>query len=192
MPPRKTDTEKPPAKPAKPEPPQVTPDKIAEWKSHVARMAKKAAPYDLDLEDLEKQVIKIEQQIPAPPPLIASAEDTAKCQVHLRKVVHLRTKLTQIQTRCIQAKAVWSHILKAIKGHLWIQPEVLALKNDTARGTVVRKVAGRLEWKYTQVGALIEVADKVIWTLKDNQRAVHGMIEAATEERFLYLQGMEK
>jgi len=176
----------------KPEPPKVTPEKIKEWKAHVARLAKKAAPYDLDMDDLEKRVIAIEQQIPNPPPEIRSAKDTAKCQTHLRKLAYLRTQLTQIQTRMIQAKAVWNHILKVIKGYLWIQEEVLALKNDTARSTVMRKVAGKLEWKYTLVSSLIEAADKVIWTLKDNQRAVHGMIEAATEERFLYMQGMEK
>jgi hypothetical protein len=170
----------------------VTPEAISEWKSYVARLAKKAAPYDLDLDDIESRVIKIEQGIPKPPPVIASAETTRAHQVHLRKVCHLRTQLTQIQTRMIQSKSVWGHILKAVKGYLWVQPAVLALKNDTARSTVVRKVAGRLEWKYMQVGALIEAADKVIWTLKDNQRAAQAMIEAATEERFLYLQGMEK
>lgn len=170
----------------------IAPDRIREWKQYVAKLAKKADPYDLDMKDLEKMVAEIEQQIPVPPPVIASVEDTRKHQVHLRKLCHLRTKLTQIQTRMAQAKYVWSHILKAIKGYLWVQPEVIALKNDTARGTVVRKVAGRLEWKYAQVNALIDAADKLIWTLKDNQRAVQAMIEAATEERFLYLQGMEK
>lgn len=190
--PRKTDTDKKAKPEPKPGPPEVTPAKVKEWRGHVSRLAKKAEPYDLDMEELEKMVAEIEQQIPAPPPVIQSVDDTRKHQVHLRKLCHLRTKLTQIQTRMAQAKSVWSHILKAVKGYLWIQPEVQALKNDTARSTVVRKVAGRMEWKYAQVNALIDAADKVIWTLKDNQRAVQAMIEAATEERFLYLQGMEK
>jgi hypothetical protein len=196
---KKTPTKKAPAKktpakpkPVKPEPPQVTPEKIEDWRAHVARLAKKAKPYDLDLDDIEKRVVQIEQQIPNPPPVIRTAEECSKHQAHLRKLCHLRTQLTQIQTRCIQAKAVWSHILKVIKGYLWIQPEVVALKNDTARSTVVRKVAGKLEWKYTLVGSLIDASDKVIWTLKDNQRAVQAMIQAANEEQFLYRQGMEK
>lgn len=178
--------------PAKPGPPRVTPEKVAEWKTAAKRLAKKAEPYDIDLDDVERRIIAIEQRIPKPPPVIQSATECNAHQEHLRKLCLLRTRLTQIQSKCVQSKAVWSHVIKIIKGYLWTQPEVVALKNDTARATVTRRVMGELEWKYTLVGSLIEAADKINWTIKDNQRAVLGMIQAASEERFLYQQGMEK
>jgi hypothetical protein len=188
-------TKKTPAKPApakKPGPPQVTDEKVAEWRAYAKRLAKRAAPYDLDLDDIEKRIIDIEQRIPQTPPVIHSAAECTQHQSYLRRLCHLRNKLTQIQSRCIQSKAVWGHVIKMVKGYLWTQAEVVALKNDTARTTVTRRVIGRLEWNYTLVSSLIEAADKINWTIKDNQRAVLGMIQTASEERFLYQQGMEK
>jgi len=190
MTPAKTSTKKAAPKP-KPDL-TITAAKLEDWRNHARRLGRRTKPYDLDLSDIEQRLVEIEQQIPATPPVIRSSQNCDQHQAHLRKLAHLRTKVAQIQTRCIQSKAVWGHVIKIIKGFLWTQPEVAALKNDTARATVSQKVMGRLEWKYTLVSSLIEAADKVVWTLKDNQRAVLGMIQTATEERFLYREGMEK
>jgi len=195
MPPKKTGTKKAPATTARPPkvgPPEVTPAKVREWRENIKRLSRRVEDYDLDLDEISKMLRQIEAGIPDPPPIIEDAEKCRLHQRHLRKLCHLRTKCSLIQGRCIQAKTLWGHIIKIARGHLWGQPELMSLKNDTQRGDVLRRVVGNLELKYARVSSYIDHASAIIWTLKDNQRAVLGMIQAASEERFLFQAGMEK
>lgn len=73
----------------KPKPPEVTDEKIAQWKAHTnrMRMSRKVGDYALDLDDLEKMVKRIEDQIPNPPPVISSVEVAREHQQDRKSVV---------------------------------------------------------------------------------------------------------
>jgi len=169
----------------------ISSEHIKQWRAVAKRLSKKVKRYNLDLDEAQRQLTRIAEDMPDPPPRIRRKSDCDVAQRTLRQLSFQRRSATQIKMRCQQARTAWGAVLDQVKSYVFSRPEVQQLKNDTIRGDAYRRVCSSLMINYAQVKGLVDQAESLLLTLAQNQRAALGMLQASGEGRFLYQQGME-
>lgn len=108
-------------------------------------------------------------QPPKLPVGMVRSMDAAKVLDHIQK---RRNKLTGIKIACIRAKQEIEAIIGRTRSWLLMQPEIRELKNEGLRNAAIRRAIGGLEDYQTQIKAIIDAVESLLWNIKDNQYAM--------------------
>lgn len=157
--------------------PQLTAERVAEFKEHLAgtisgaeRAVRERARlcFDQAWADIN---FCLEHPIgpPKTPVGMVRSMDAAKILDRMQK---RRNKLIGIKIACIRAKSDVEAIAARARAWLIMQPEIRGLKNDSLRGAAMRKITGRLDDILSEIKALVDAVDSLFWNLKDNQHAM--------------------
>jgi hypothetical protein len=177
--------------PRKKTPTTVSPEEIQRFKKQVAVAIRAAKTVEIRLDDVAADIDRISTEMPKPPRVIEGEKDLKEAQQVLRVMQVKRRRLGQMQQACTRAKTYWDWLIEETTGWILSQPSVAALKNDTIRKHWIRKVMGGFLKRQALLKGYIKEIEDLLWIIKDNQRAVVGMVAAWKEESWAMRQGME-
>lgn len=169
----------------------VPQEDLERFRAKVKVAIRAAKTVEISLDRVASDLSRIAKEVPKPPQVIEGEKQLNDAQQVLRVMQVKRRRLGQMQQACNRAKTYWEWLIDETNGWLLSQPSISKLKNDTIRKHWIRKVMGSFLKRQALLKGYLKEIEDLLWIIKDNQRAVIGMVSAWKEESWAMRQGME-
>jgi hypothetical protein len=154
-----------------------------ELKKKCSPFLKRVAEVSFDEGAIVQLITELSDPLPTVGPIVGQ-DERRKASKLLQLIQRRRSRLTQTRVSLINKQHYYSIALEGIEARARAHPDVTSLKNEPTRWAVITYLARDLPEKLARVKNLVDQADNVLWTLKDNQMAIASQIKISEEERW--------